>query len=348
MRRSAAMRQEIRSVDDVLRQGRRVSQPAPRGAGAARQPLAAAGAAAPPGGRADERPADRLAAGRPPAAPPPRADRPDRRGVRRRRPRCARPMAQAAARFRTILAELVAELPVLRQPASLRRRARSRARRRGAWRRPCSPLAGDASSRRWRRSPARSPTRCWPRWSPAATLDRAYVNNGGDIALHLAPGQSMTAGGRRHRPRLCRPHRRSGATTPVRGVATSGWRGRCFSLGIADAVTVLARDAAPRPTRRRRMIANAVDLPGHPADHARAGVRAGARQRPRRPAGDDRRRARCTRARLRAALDAGAGRGREASAARLDRGAPALFLAGRSARASAASSPLPASIALRT
>jgi ApbE superfamily uncharacterized protein (UPF0280 family) len=30
----------------------------------------------------------------------------------------------------------------------------------------------------------------------------------------------------------------------VRGIATSGWRGRSQSLGIADAVTVLARSAA--------------------------------------------------------------------------------------------------------
>ena len=41
------------------------------------------------------------------------------------------------------------------------------------------------------------------------------------------------------------------AADPVRGIATSGWRGRSFSLGIADAVTVLARTAA-RPTPPRR------------------------------------------------------------------------------------------------
>ncbi len=38
---------------------------------------------------------------------------------------------------------------------------------------------------------------------------------------------------------------------PIRGIATSGWRGRSFSLGIADAVTVLA-DRRRRRTRRRR------------------------------------------------------------------------------------------------
>jgi uncharacterized protein len=49
----------------------------------------------------------------------------------------------------------------------------------------------------------------------------------------------------------------------VRGVATSGWRGRSFSLGIADSVTVLARDAASADAAAT-VIANAVnvDAPG--------------------------------------------------------------------------------------
>ena len=51
---------------------------------------------------------------------------------------------------------------------------------------------------------------------------------------------------------------------PVRGIATSGWRGRSFSLGIADAVTVVARTAAMADAAAT-MIANAVDLPGHPS-----------------------------------------------------------------------------------
>ena len=50
----------------------------------------------------------------------------------------------------------------------------------------------------------------------------------------------------------------------VRGIATSGWRGRSFSLGIADAVTVLA-DRAAMADAAATIIANAVDLPGHPA-----------------------------------------------------------------------------------
>ena len=99
----------------------------------------------------------------------------------------------------------------------------------------------------------------------AAELSRAYVNNGGDIALHLAPGEHFVAG------MVERPDRPSlfGTATldwaqPVRGIATSGWRGRSFSLGIADAVTVLA-DRAAMADAAATIIANAVDLPGHPA-----------------------------------------------------------------------------------
>jgi ApbE superfamily uncharacterized protein (UPF0280 family) len=50
---------------------------------------------------------------------------------------------------------------------------------------------------------------------------------------------------------------------PVRGLATSGRGGRSFSLGIADAVTVLARDGASADAAAT-MIANRVDL-DHPA-----------------------------------------------------------------------------------
>jgi ApbE superfamily uncharacterized protein (UPF0280 family) len=98
-----------------------------------------------------------------------------------------------------------------------------------------------------------------------ADLSRAYVNDGGDIALHLSTGESFVIG------MVERPDRPSlfGTTTvhaadPVRGIATSGWRGRSFSLGIADAVTVLA-DRAAAADAAATIIANAVDLPRHPA-----------------------------------------------------------------------------------
>lgn len=98
-----------------------------------------------------------------------------------------------------------------------------------------------------------------------AALRRAYVNNGGDIALHLGVGQSFKIG-------LC-PDPMTGkvssttkisAVDQVGGVATSGWHGRSHSLGIADAVTVLARTAAEADAAAT-LLANLVDLPGHPA-----------------------------------------------------------------------------------
>jgi ApbE superfamily uncharacterized protein (UPF0280 family) len=99
----------------------------------------------------------------------------------------------------------------------------------------------------------------------AAHLDRAYVNNGGDIALHLGEGEHFTVG------LVDRPDRPGPMQTtiieaddPTRGIATSGRHGRSFSLGIADAVTVLAR-TAPQADAAATIIANAVDLPGHPA-----------------------------------------------------------------------------------
>jgi ApbE superfamily uncharacterized protein (UPF0280 family) len=99
----------------------------------------------------------------------------------------------------------------------------------------------------------------------AAPLKRAYVNNGGDIALHLTSGEQFTIG------LMDRPDRQGlmrtaviDAGDPTRGIATSGRHGRSFSLGIADAVTVLARTAA-QADAAATIIANAVDLPGHSA-----------------------------------------------------------------------------------
>ncbi|MGX9390560.1 UPF0280 family protein [Nitrobacteraceae bacterium UC4446_H13] len=97
----------------------------------------------------------------------------------------------------------------------------------------------------------------------AATLDRAYVNNGGDIALHLASGQQFTVGLVAHvDPPTLAGKTVINAASRVRGIATSGRHGRSFSLGIADAVTVLARTAS-QADAAATMIANAVDLPDH-------------------------------------------------------------------------------------
>ncbi len=101
-------------------------------------------------------------------------------------------------------------------------------------------------------------------------LDRAYVNDGGDIAFHLAPGAQLRCG---LVADLAAPALDGtlllDAARPARGLATSGRAckgqgGRSFSFGIADAVTVLARSAAAADAAAT-VIANAVDLPGHPA-----------------------------------------------------------------------------------
>ncbi|MEZ5741585.1 MAG: UPF0280 family protein [Burkholderiaceae bacterium] len=92
-------------------------------------------------------------------------------------------------------------------------------------------------------------------------IEHAIINNGGDIALHLAPGASVRlALVVQHDSRFARPETVTiRAADPVRGVATSGWRGRSQSLGIADAVTVLGNCAAVADAAAT-MIANAVDV----------------------------------------------------------------------------------------
>jgi ApbE superfamily uncharacterized protein (UPF0280 family) len=97
-----------------------------------------------------------------------------------------------------------------------------------------------------------------------ARLDRWMVNNGGDIALGLAAGHQYRAG------MVVHPRRgtinstaliRAGAG--IGGIATSGRGGRSFSLGIADAVTVLAPTAAAADAAAT-LIANHVSLGPHP------------------------------------------------------------------------------------
>src|SRR3954462_7569022 len=99
----------------------------------------------------------------------------------------------------------------------------------------------------------------------ATSLARAYVNNGGDIALHLGEGEHFSVGlmDRPDRDGMMRTMRVD-ANDPVRGIATSGRHGRSFSLGIADAVTVLAGTAS-QADDAATIFSNAVDLPGHPA-----------------------------------------------------------------------------------
>jgi ApbE superfamily uncharacterized protein (UPF0280 family) len=95
-------------------------------------------------------------------------------------------------------------------------------------------------------------------------LDRAYVNNGGDIALHLTRGTKFETGivADQDAPAIDAVATIT-AEQPIRGIATSGWRGRSFSLGIADAATILAKDAAAADAAAT-MVGNAV-IVDHPA-----------------------------------------------------------------------------------
>jgi uncharacterized protein len=227
---------------------------------------------------------------------------------------------QAVERFETVLTELVGELPRLREPVD------------GTCR-----LRGTTARRMWRATVCHLPRFVTPMAAVAGAvadevvaamtrgrdLRRAYVNNGGDIALYFptahpresgtfpqlgeshificsgltrasmgeaeckARGSSGQARGRQMRiiqrtsggmedrgfriglvvdpgdPRMPGAVEIT-ADMPVRGIATSGRHGRSLSLGIADSVTVLAANAAAADAAAT-LIANAVDLPGHPA-----------------------------------------------------------------------------------
>lgn len=168
---------------------------------------------------------------------------------------------QAASRFQTILGELVDELTELRKPAkpeprkfsgsTARRMEAAVSRHASVFITPMAAVAGAVADEMLAAMVA------------GRKLDKAYVNDGGDIALYIAPGGSIRAAiagtghGLSDRVEIR-------ADDPIRGIATSGWRGRSFSLGIADAVTVLAETAAAADAAAT-IIANAVDLPGHPA-----------------------------------------------------------------------------------
>jgi uncharacterized protein len=170
----------------------------------------------------------------------------------------------AARRFLTILDELCAELPLLRSPAGT-----NGVTPRGVVARRMADAVGPFAAQHFITPMAAVAgavaEEILGAMTTAANLSRAYVNNGGDIALHLAAGESFQIGmiERPDRPSLFGSIKLH-ASQPTRGIATSGWRGRSFSLGIADAVTVLAERAAMADAAAT-IIANEVDLPNHPA-----------------------------------------------------------------------------------
>jgi ApbE superfamily uncharacterized protein (UPF0280 family) len=174
----------------------------------------------------------------------------------------ARAETAAIVRFERILDELVPQLPSLRAPLGppvrpvgtvARRMVEAAERFAGVFLTPMICVAGSVADE-LRHVIAETPG-----------VERAYVNNGGDVAVHLTAGTSLRVGlvpsveDGRHEARL-----ELTADSPVRGVATSGWGGRSFSLGIADAVTVVGSSTALADVAAS-LVANAVDLPGHPA-----------------------------------------------------------------------------------
>ncbi|MEM9579749.1 MAG: UPF0280 family protein [Pseudomonadota bacterium] len=172
---------------------------------------------------------------------------------------------QACAVFPGILGGLAGELPILRAPVSAAMPAAS------------GPVALRMQQAALRHAGDRAfltPMICvagavadhlLAAMCAGRDLRRASVNNGGDIALYLAEGECVEIG-------ICANPQtgemagraRVACADQIGGIATSGWRGRSHSLGIADAVTVLARTAAEADAAAT-LIANAIDLPGHPA-----------------------------------------------------------------------------------
>ena len=170
---------------------------------------------------------------------------------------------QAIDRFGDILPTLVRELALLRRPVGdaylllqgpvARRMAEAVWPHRAVFITPMAAVAGAVADEMLQAMLA------------GRTLDKAYVNNGGDIAFHLSAGHELKAGifvdALDGAVRLIHDN-------PVRGIATSGWGGRSFSLGIADSVTVLAANAAVADAAAT-VIANVVNA-DHPAIERRS------------------------------------------------------------------------------
>ena len=164
---------------------------------------------------------------------------------------------QATARFQNLLQELVDELPVLRSPMEPGRIFKGPIARRmqdaispyqEVFVTPMAAVAGAVADE------------VLTVMKEGNALDKAYVNNGGDSAFHISGSQKIeatiatsTAG------KIV-----IDSSDPFRGIATSGWSGRSHSLGIADNVSVVAKNAAAADVAAS-LIANAVDIPGHKA-----------------------------------------------------------------------------------
>ncbi|MDP6091625.1 MAG: UPF0280 family protein [SAR324 cluster bacterium] len=167
----------------------------------------------------------------------------------------------AVQRFDTILEELVAELQWLRSPwnkdfpelqSSVAKRMVTAVQGLDDFITPMAAVAGAVADE------------IRDTMIQAHGLERVMVNNGGDIALWLKENARLRLGviNNPDIPTLD-AEVEIDFQSPVRGVATSGWKGRSQSLGIADAVTVLAPTTA-HADAAATLIANAVNI-NHPA-----------------------------------------------------------------------------------
>lgn len=174
----------------------------------------------------------------------------------------ARALDSAWSRFQQLLPELVAELALLRQAvrsdrafegAVAKRMQAACLPHRAQFITPMAAVAGSVADE------------MIEFFSCEPDIQRAAINNGGDIALHLQANESYRIGLVTDIAQFsAQPDAVDGslvicAADPVRGIATSGWRGRSLSLGIADSVTALAASAA-HADAAATMIANAVNL----------------------------------------------------------------------------------------
>ena len=171
----------------------------------------------------------------------------------------------AKKRFSTVLEELVSELKLLKLPFSkvnpepkgrIARKMFNAVRGAGTFITPMAAVAGAVAEEilETMLNQAKSDVSCLEK------IRRMYVNNGGDISFWLNYGSAFTIGvvDNPLRPELntkvCLPYE-----SAVRGLATSGWRGRSQSLGIADAVSVLSSSSASADVAAT-LIANNVNI----------------------------------------------------------------------------------------
>ena len=164
-------------------------------------------------------------------------------------------LKQAQNRFHTLLNELVGELEELRQPCKAGHRFQGKVAQRmqiaveyftPQFITPMAAVAGAVADE------------ILDSMKPHDEFDKIHVNNGGDIAFYLGGGQKLIAAiAAPSSPRII-VH----SQDKFRGIATSGWRGRSQSLGIADSVSVVAANCAGADAAAT-MIANGVNLTNH-------------------------------------------------------------------------------------